>query len=63
MSTEYRYFLKYDNCLEHEVTKQIFINAERSCGFFPQSDRPDQLATGGFAGKGVFGRIERTRPS
>lgn len=52
-----RYYLK--NAWEtdfKEVTVKQFIQAERSAGFFPKAGQG--VATGGFSGRGVRGRVE-----
>ncbi len=52
-----KYFLKGDWEEDwKEVTKEEFINAERAAGFRPKSG--DGVATGGFGGNGVSGRVE-----
>lgn len=57
MST-YRYFLKADwQEVWDEVTREQFIAAERAAGFRPKGGG-DGLATAGFSGGGVRGRIE-----
>lgn len=60
-----RYFLTRGEGDETEVSRDDFIRAERNAGFRPKcaSDHPDYrttLATGGFGGCGVSGRIETT---
>lgn len=55
-----RYFLKYGEQDEQEVSEAEFIAAERSAGFIPKSGC-GPLATAGFstsAHGGVTGRIE-----
>ena len=52
-----RYFLKADWQNEYqEVTEEQFITAERAAGFRPKYG--DGVATGGFSGRGVSGRVE-----
>lgn len=59
-----KYYLKPDWKNEwDEVSREEWIKAERNAGFMPKlsADHPDYmktLATGGFYGKGVGGRIE-----
>ena len=53
-----KYFLKADWQEDwSEVTERQFITAERAAGFRPKGGG-DGLATGGFSGSGVRGRIE-----
>ena len=55
---ETKYFLKADFMDEYkEVTKEQFIQAERSAGFRPKGGG-DGVATGGFSGGGVSGKVE-----
>jgi hypothetical protein len=50
------YFLKYSDDSEPvEVSKERFIRAERSAGFYPKSG--EGLATGGFSANGIQGSI------
>lgn len=52
-----RYFLRLDfeGAPETEVSLKQFIQAERAAGFHPKSG--DGIATGGFSGVGVRGRV------
>lgn len=54
-----RYFLSISHVegSEVEVTRQQWIQAERGAGFWPK-DGGNGLATGGFYGAGIHGRIE-----
>jgi len=53
-----RYFLKGDWEEEYrEVTKEQFIDAERAAGFHSKFGS-DSVATAGFSGGGISGRIE-----
>jgi len=55
---EYSFFLRTDSNNEWlQVTEEEFIKAERESGFYPKSG--DGVATGGFAGNEVIGKIER----
>jgi hypothetical protein len=57
MMEEYTYYLKADFQKEYqEVTREEFIMAERNAGFSPKYGG-DGLATGGFCGGGVSGKI------
>lgn len=71
--TEHRYFLALDESLAqtlglkpkwHKVTKEQFIQGERFAGFTPkgqfptEADREKRLATAGFSGRGIRGRIK-----
>lgn len=58
MSDYYRYFLKHGALGEREVSREEFIRAERMVGFWPKSNDPNALATAGFSGSGISGRIE-----
>ncbi|MHA1170222.1 MAG: hypothetical protein ACTSRU_20535 [Candidatus Hodarchaeales archaeon] len=52
-----KYFLKADHEENwKEVTKAQFINAERNAGFRPKDG--DGVATGGFGGNGMNGKVE-----
>ena len=58
-----KYFLKYRNEKEKEVTQEEWISAERGAGFRPKlpTDDPRYMkvcATGGFGGNNVEGRIK-----
>jgi len=53
-----KYFLKADWEDEYkEVTEKQFIAAERGAGFHSKFGA-DHVATGGFSGSGVSGKIE-----
>ena len=41
-----KYFIKYDDLEEIEVSKEKFMSIERGCGFYPKVD--GETATGGF---------------
>jgi hypothetical protein len=41
---------------EREVTEKEFIAAERAAGFYSKFG-PDHVATGGFTGRGMHGRV------
>jgi hypothetical protein len=65
-----KYYLKSTTGIESvdsksewiEVTKEEFIQAERSAGFWPKGCTPeeakDTTATGGFSGNGISGRVD-----
>lgn len=58
MNTTERYFLKADYRTEwDEVSKEQFIQAEQAAGFHSKFGLY-HLATAGFSGRGVSGRIE-----
>jgi len=58
MSYESKYYLKADFMDDYkEVSKQEFIRAEQSAGFNSKFG-VNHLATGGFCGGGVSGKIE-----
>jgi len=58
MKDENKYYLKADFMDNYkEVSKQEFINAEQLAGFHSKFGQ-DHLATGGFSGGGVSGKIE-----
>ena len=58
MKDENKYYLKADFMNDYkEVSKQEFIQAEQSAGFHSKFGQ-DHLATGGFSGGGVSGKIE-----
>tara|TARA_R110000823_G_scaffold101636_10_gene218347 strand:+ start:1669 stop:1890 length:222 start_codon:yes stop_codon:yes gene_type:complete len=58
------YFLKGPHQLEWtEVTKEEWVKAERTAGFYPKLPRDDSrfmttCATGGFSGANIRGKIE-----
>ena len=58
-----KYFLSANTGIEAldkhevEVTREEFIKAERQAGFYPKGGG-DHLATGGFSGGGIRGRIK-----
>jgi hypothetical protein len=53
-----RYYLKADHQTEwQEVTQEQFVNAEQAAGFRPK-DGCGPVATGGFTGRGMRGRVE-----
>ncbi len=53
-----RYYLKADWQKDYqEVTKKQFIAAERAAGFRSKLG-PNAVATGGFSGNGVSGKVE-----
>ena len=53
-----KYFLKADWQKDYqEVTKEQFIAAERAAGFRSKLG-PKAVATGGFGGNGVSGKVE-----
>lgn len=58
-----RYYLavNVENPHWREVTKKEFVQAERAAGFHNTMGLPDELATGGFSGGGVRGRVECVR--
>ena len=61
---DYRYFLSTSFGGEHEVSRTVWIEQERLCGFRPKlsSQDPrymDTLATGGFGNGTVSGRLSR----
>ena len=52
-----RYFVKYDEEDDWvEVSKERFIRAERQAGFHSKFG-PDNVATGGFSGNGIRGKV------
>jgi len=52
----YNYFLKHEIFGTKQVTKEEWIKAERSAGFYPKYGG-DGPATGGFSGNGISGSI------
>jgi len=57
MSDEaYSYFLEHSIFGKKEVTKEEWVQAERSAGFHPKCGG-DGPATGGFSGNGISGSI------
>lgn len=56
-----RYFLHAEGTPWSEVERTAFLRAERAAGFRPKSGEPDELATSGFSGHGVSGRIVHPR--
>lgn len=58
----HRYFLKYDDGPEQEVTKAEFVAEERRCGFRNTMGQPREPATAGFGaeryGVRIKGRVE-----
>lgn len=60
-----RYYLKYDSKPEQQVSREEFIAAERSCGFFPKANC-GPVTTAGFGVSGpngsINGRIEYDSP-
>jgi hypothetical protein len=53
-----KYYLKADWQSEYqEVTKEQFIDAEQSAGFHSKFG-PNEIATGGFSGRGISGKVE-----
>ena len=59
-----KYFLRYEDEEEKEVTLQEWVSAERGAGFRPKGRDDGQPATAGFTssgwGRSVRGRIQRT---
>ena len=53
--SEYEYFLKHTVFGEKQVTKEEWLSAERSAGFYPKYG--DGPATGGFSSGGLSGYI------
>lgn len=51
------YYLSHPVFGEKECTREQFIAAERAAGFRPKSNDPDEVATGGFNGGGMTGRV------
>lgn len=51
-----QYYLSSDTHAEKQVTEQEFIQAERNAGFRSKGG-PDHVATGGFTGRGMHGRV------
>jgi hypothetical protein len=58
-----RYFLKTEWADYVEVTKEQFVNAERSADFYNTMGQPNEPATGGFSGHGVSGKVEYSAPT
>lgn len=56
MKLQPKYFLASCVHSEKEVTEREFILAERAAGFRSKFG-PDQVATGGFTGAGMTGRV------
>lgn len=61
-----RYFIRYGEDDEKEVSKAEFIQAERNAGFRPKLpyDHPEYyttFATAGFSGNNISGRIDYER--
>lgn len=58
----HKYFLKYDDKPEQEVSKAEFVKAERLAGFRNTMGQPREPATAGFGatvyGTRIKGRIE-----
>lgn len=56
-----KYFIKYGNLPEVEVSKEKFMDIERSCEFYPKTW--GETATGGFSfskqGVDIKGKIKR----
>ena len=53
-----KYFVKYDEEDDWmEVSKERFIRVEKLAGFYSKRG-PDELATGGFSGKGLKGKVD-----
>lgn len=62
--SSYRYLLKADfQDSWQEVSKEVWIKAERAAGFRPKLWSGTTCATGGFSGGGVCGRLERKEVS
>lgn len=57
-----KYYLKFGDEAEREVSKEAFVQAERNAGFRPKSGIPGDVATAGFgSGTGsskVAGRVD-----
>lgn len=51
-----QYFLSSEHFPEKEVSEQEFIQAEQNAGFRSKFG-PDHVATGGFSGRGMHGRV------
>lgn len=55
-----KYYLKGDWQPEdawQEVTKEVFVRAERAAGFRNTMGKPNEPATGGFSGGSTQGRV------
>lgn len=61
---DYDYFLEHPIFGKKQVTKEEWIQAERSAGFRPKYGG-DGPATGGFSGNGISGsmRLQKKRPT
>jgi hypothetical protein len=58
MKYKAEYYLIHPQLGEKEVTKEEFIKAERSAGFYPKSGNPNDCATGGFGYDGLQGSVK-----
>lgn len=56
-----RYYLSSESLPEKEVTQQEFIRAEQAAGFRSKFG-DDHVATGGFTGRGMHGRVVYVDP-
>lgn len=57
---ETKYYLKWDWQADdawEEVSKEVFVRAERAAGFRNTMGQPNEPATAGFFGNGIHGRI------
>jgi hypothetical protein len=61
MNQKAQYYLSSEALPEKEVTEQEFIKAERAAGFRSKFG-PDHVATGGFTGAGMHGRVVYVDP-
>lgn len=57
----YQYYLSSDVHPEKQVTEQEFIRAEQNAGFRSKFG-PHHVATGGFSGRGMHGRVVFVQP-
>lgn len=52
-----RYFITVEGAPEREVTKAVYVDIERGCGFRNTLGQPDEPATSSFGSGGIRGRI------
>ncbi len=55
MQEDTRYWLRVGTLAWQQATETQFISAERGAGFYPKSG--NGVATGGFGGSGIEGRV------
>jgi hypothetical protein len=62
MVTDYTYYVALGDGPMRQVSKDEYVAAERAAGFYPKSRTEGQVATAGFGGNGISGKVVYNEP-